>query len=153
VVNTERTQGSKREQPLAISMNLSRRGYSAGTVISGGLTILFGKVSDIYRTFETLTRIRGFGHLSDISDIFQVWEQLDECLYVAQKIIFQTPSGIFDSIEPLSGLQNFQTLGPQRRKPSRCADTLLTEGRGRGPEGAGRTSEQGHGIGVPDGPA
>lgn len=37
------------------------------------------------------------------------------------------------SIEPLSGLQNFQTLGPQRRKPTRWADTLHPEGRGHGP--------------------
>ena len=34
--------GAKLEQPLAISMNLPRKGYSTGVVISGKLTILFG---------------------------------------------------------------------------------------------------------------
>jgi hypothetical protein len=41
-------------------------------VIKGELTIPFEKISDIYRTFETLKRVLDIGHLSDISDIFSV---------------------------------------------------------------------------------
>ena len=35
-------------------------------------------------------------------------------VFVVKRIIFQTPSGISDGFDPLSGLQNFQTLNPQR---------------------------------------
>jgi len=35
-------------------------------------------------------------------------------VFVANRIIFQTPSRISDDFDPLTGLQDFQTLNPQR---------------------------------------
>ena len=46
-----------------------------------------------------------------------------------------------------------ETLGPQGRKPARGADPVRPEERGRRPVRAGRASQQGNGLGVPDGVA